>query len=328
MDLSVVIPARNEEWLSRTIDSVFSAARAETEVIAILDGYWPDPAIPSPRKNLTLIHHHDPVGQRAATNEGARISTAKYVMKFDAHCMFDDGFDIKLMADCQHDWTVVPRMYNLHVFDWVCRGCGARTYQNGMPARCEVPDPDKKEGTIPNPACSSTTFKKEIVWHPRWDKRYNDFMRFDNTLHFQYWSDYRKRPEAQGDIVDQMCCIGACWMMERSRYWEIGGMDEKHGSWGQMGAEISCKSHLSGGRQVVNKKTWFSHLFRTQRSFGFPYHNPQSAVNQAREYSRWLWRGGNWPQAIHPLSWLLEKYWPIPDWTDEDLAQLKKEERK
>ena len=43
--LSVIIPARNEIYLQKTIDSVLSAAKGEIEVIAILDGYWPDPPV-------------------------------------------------------------------------------------------------------------------------------------------------------------------------------------------------------------------------------------------------------------------------------------------
>jgi hypothetical protein len=137
-------------------------------------------------------------------------------------------------------------------------------------------------------------------------------MRFDNTLHFQYWREYKDRPEAQGDICDLMCCIGACWMMDRKRYWDLGGMDENHGSWGQMGVEIACKTWLSGGRQVVTKKTWFSHMFRTQEGFGFPYPNP--GIVKAREYSQDMWFNNKWPQAKHNLQWLIDKFSPVPDW--------------
>jgi len=42
-DLSVVIPARKEMFLQRTIESVLSNIEADTEVIAVCDGYWPDP---------------------------------------------------------------------------------------------------------------------------------------------------------------------------------------------------------------------------------------------------------------------------------------------
>jgi glycosyltransferase involved in cell wall biosynthesis len=119
MDLSVLIPARNEQFLARTIEDVLHNARADTEVIAVCDGNWPDPGVgQDPRVNL--IYHHEPIGQRAATNEAARLSRARFVMKLDAHCAVGKGFDVKLMADCEPDWTVIPRMYNLHVFDWKC----------------------------------------------------------------------------------------------------------------------------------------------------------------------------------------------------------------
>jgi len=301
MDLSVIIPARNEEFLQNTIDSVMNAIRGDSEVIAILDGYWPSPAIKE-HPRVKLIHHDTSIGQRAAINEGARVSEAKYIMKLDAHCAIDEGFDVKLMADCEYDWTVIPRMYNLHVFNWKCLKCNNDSYQGPKPSKCEKCD-------------NTTEFERVMVWKPRWS-RMSDFARFDSTLHFQYWGDYKRRPEAQGDICDIMCHVGACWFLHRQRYWDIGGSDEAHGSWGQQGVEISCKTWLSGGRQVVNKKTWFSHLFRTQPGFGFPYPNP--GVNRAREYSRKLWVEGKWDKAIHKLPWLIEKFSPVPDWPDKN----------
>jgi len=309
MDLSVVIPARNEEFLQKTIDAVLDAAEAQTEVIAVLDGYWPEPKLIE-RPGLRTIHYDQSIGQRAATNAGVKASDAKYIMKLDAHCAIDKGFDVKMIQEMHDDWTMIPRMYNLHVFDWECSKCKNRTYQGPKPAKCA------KDG------CDNITdFERIIVWTPRWN-RMSDFARFDSTLHFQYWGDYKRRPEAQGDIADTMSQIGACWMMDRKRYWELDGLDEKHGSWGQMGTEISCKTWLSGGRQVVNKKTWFSHLFRTQPGFGFPYPNP--GVNKAREYSRKLWIENKWPKAKYQLPWLIEKFGPVPDWPDKSNKAIKK----
>jgi glycosyltransferase involved in cell wall biosynthesis len=299
-DLSILIPSRNEMFLLNTIQSILDSIEADTEVIAVCDGAWPLPAIPD-HPRVTLIHHSTSIGQRASTNEAARLSNAKYIMKCDAHCSFDKGFDAKLMKDCEKDWTVIPRMYNLHVFDWMCKKCGNRTYQGVKPAKCE-----KKE-------CDGTDFEMVVVWKHREHKR-SDFARFDRSLHFQYWGDFGKRPEAQGDIADLMCFVGACFFMHRERYFEIEGLDEKHGSWGQMGVEISCKSWLSGGRQVVNKKTWFSHMFRTQPGFGFPYPISGRDVDKARSYSRWLWEEGNWKLAKRDLAWLIKKFAPVPEW--------------
>lgn len=297
-DLSVLIPARNEQFLKNTIDDVLLNSRGDTEIIVVLDGAWPVEPIPVHPK-VTVVYKSHSVGQRAAVNEAARLSQARYIMKLDAHCSVDEGFDVKLMADCKRDWTVIPRMFNLHVFDWVCLCCGHRTYQGGKPEKCE--------------RCNYPEFTMGMIWQPRLNRR-TDFARFDNTLHFRYWRAYERRPESAGEIADVMCFVGACFFMERERYWELGGLDERHGSWGQMGVEISCKSWLSGGRMVVNKKTWFAHLFRTQPGFGFPYEIHHSDQERAREYSRDLWMNNKWEKAIYPLSWLVDKFAPVPDW--------------
>lgn len=297
MDLSVIIAARNEMFLCRTVEDVLHNMKGDTEIIVICDGNWPDPPVPdNPR--VILIYHPVSIGQRAAVNEGIKYSRAKFVMKLDAHCSVDDSFDKKLMEDCQYDWTVIPRMYNLHAFDWKCKKCDHQVYQGPYPTKCEKCDNTKD-------------FERVLIWQPRWN-RGTDFARFDNTLHFQYWGSYKKRPEASGDIADVMCQVGACWFMHRERFWDLDGVDEAHGSWGQMGVEISCKSWLSGGRQVVNKKTWFSHLFRTQPGFGFPYPNP--GIEKARAYSRKLWFDNTWPKAKYQLPWLINKFAPVPDW--------------
>lgn len=303
VDLSILIPARNEMFLGRTVADILAHAEGATEIIVVLDGAPAlDPLPADPR--VRVIEYSDSIGQRAATNAAALASQAKYIMKVDAHCAFDQGFDVKLMAPYESgeigmDTTTIPRMYNLHVFNWVCQVCGQTTYQGPRPERCAQ--------------CGHAEHKMDIVWTPRWS-RCSDFARFDSTLHFQYWGEYKKRPAAQGDIADVMSSVGACWLMPRARFWELGGLDERHGSWGQMGTEIACKSWLSGGRQVVNKRTWFAHLFRTQPGFGFPYPLSGDQVERARAHSRWLWAEGHWEKAVHPLSWLINKFAPVPDW--------------
>ena len=306
INLSVIIPARNEEFLERTINDVLDKAELNTEVICILDGYWPDPPIKD-RPNLTFVHHYESIGQRAATNEGAKISNADYVMKLDAHCILDQGFDRKLIEPYEDgrlakDTTTIPRMYNLYGFDWVCSGCGKRTYQGPRPTSCEC----KGE---------NLEWNRDIIWKPRFERMTESWM-FDKDMHFQYWISYGKRPEFKGDIVDVMCSIGACFIMPRERFFEIGGLDENHGSWGQFGVEIACKSWLSGGRHVVNKNTWFSHLFRTQKEFGFPYHISGNDQERARTYSRDLWLNDKWDKAVRPLSWIVEKFKPVPTWEE------------
>ena len=304
-DLSILIPARNEEFLNNTIENVLENMRGDTEIIVVLDGYTPD-ILPPVHPSVSYIYKAQSIGQRAAVNEAAKISTAKYVMKLDAHCAVAPGFDTVLMENCEHDWTVVPRMYNLHAFYWVCGQCGRKYDQGPKPARC--------------PSCQNENqelFEKEIVWKPRLSRK-SDFMRFDENLVFKYWGDYEKRPQAKSEIADLMCFLGASFFMERDRYWELGGLDEAHGSWGQMGVEISCKSWLSGGRLVVNKKTWFSHMFRTNgNGFSFPYPISGNDQEKAREYSRSLWLGDKWEGQKRPFRWIIDHFAPVPGFDTE-----------
>lgn len=310
MDLSILIPARNEMFLGKTIESILDNIQGNTEVIAVLDGYTiPVPEIRNDPR-VRLITKQTSIGQRAATNEAARASNAKFVMKMDAHCHVDKGFDVKIIADCEKDWTVIPRMYNLHAFDWKCMACGNRTYQGPKPDACVK-------------CKAKCDFEMVVVWQPRWN-RCSDYARFDRNLKFQYWGAFKARPEAQGDITDVMSSIGACWMMHRERYWEIDGMDERHGSWGQMGTELACKTWLSGGRQVVNKKTWFAHMFRTQGGFSFPYPLSGRDVDKAREHSRFLWQEDRWPKAKYPLTWLIKRFAPVPDWECQESKGVSK----
>jgi glycosyltransferase involved in cell wall biosynthesis len=313
-DLSVIITARNEEFLPLTVDGLLEKKRGNTEVIVVSDGGWPKLPVKD-HPDVTMIQYHESIGQRAAINQAASLSKAKYIMKLDAHCMMDEGFDVKLMADCDEDWIVVPRLYNLHAFNWHCNICGHTKYQGPTPTECEkCHDPKSREdGGI----------ERVMVWQPRWGRK-SDFMRFDSDLHFQYWGELGKRPESQGDIADTMSLLGACFFMHRKRYWDLGGSDEQHGSWGQQGTEIACKAWLSGGRLVVNKKTWYSHLFRTQGGdFGFPYPISGRQVDNARKHSKDMWLNNKWDKQVRPLSWLVEKFYPVPGWTDEDLNKLR-----
>jgi hypothetical protein len=66
-------------------------------------------------------------------------------------------------------------------------------------------------------------------------------------------------------------------------------------------------------------------MFRTQGGdFGFPYPISGNQVQRAKSLARDLFFGNNWPLQKRPLSWLLERFWPVPGWPDADLAAIKK----
>lgn len=302
MDLSILIPSRNEEWLSETLEDLLKNIRGNTEIIVVLDGAPEVKPLPKDPR-ITVIRYLQSVGQRAATNSACRLSRAKYVMKVDAHCAFDEGFDVKLMENMQDDWTVVPVMRNLHVFNWVCPK-GHTRYQgpSGPCAECGEP----------------TT--KDVVWFAK-PKPESYSYRFDTTLHFQYFREYKNNPkykeQHKTNLTETMSLQGSCFMLTRDKYWELNICDEEFGSWGAQGTEVACKTWLSGGKCIVNHNTWYAHLFRTQGGdFSFPYKQDNSQVEQARERSRKLFLDNTWPLQKYPLSWLVDRFAPVPDWHD------------
>jgi len=307
--LSVLIPSRNEEWLQRTIDDVLAHRRADTEVIVVLDGAWPaEPLHDHP--DLHIIHRSVSTGQRASVNEAARLSMARYVMKLDAHCAVSEGFDVELIraaGELGEDVTQIPRQYNLHIYDWECLACGHLKDHGPMPDSCERCNQNKG-------------FRQQIVWTKR---RQTDYWRFDGEPRFQYWGAYGERPEAQGEITDVMTSLGACFFMSRARFWALGGLDEACGSWGSFGIEVALKSWLSGGRHVVNKRAWFAHFFRVG-GLSFPYPISGEQQEAARSYTRRVWFSNTWPGQVRPLSWLIDKFWPVPGWSEEQYAEARR----
>lgn len=307
-DLSILIPARNEMWLAKTIEDILSNIEADTEIIAVLDGAWAEPPIPQ-NERVTLVYLPEAIGQRAATNMACRLSRAKYVMKVDAHCAFDKGFDRKMVQafkEVGDTVTMVPTMRNLHVFDWVCPD-GHRRYQ-GPSGPCKE--------------CGKETVR-DVVWIAKRRPESNSYC-FDAEPHFQYFNEYTKREGWGGDLVESMSLQGSCFMMTREKYWELGICDESFGSWGSQGIEVAVKTWLSGGRVLVNRRTWYAHLFRTQGGdFSFPYPQKEENVQAAKKKAKDLFFNNKWDKGVRPLSWLVERFWPVRGWSEKDLEELK-----
>ena len=319
-DLCVVIPGRREEFISRTIEDVLKNRRGKTQVIAGLDEKWAEPPIKD-HEDVIIYHTNKAIGQRAMTNRCVELSDAKYIMKLDAHCMVSEGFDLALLEGFKKlgdNVVQIPVLYNLHAFNWKCKKCGNEWYQGPTPTHCQNPGEQRGDSE-----CDGKEFERVMVWKPRFNRK-SEFYRFDPDLHFQYHADRKKHPEAVGDYPETMSAQGSCFVVSREKYWELNICDESWGSWGNQGSEVACKTWLSGGRLVTNRKCWYSHLFRTQGGdFSFPYPQSGKQVDHARKTSQDLFLNNKWEMQIRPLSWLVEKFWLVPGWNDKDLAQIK-----
>lgn len=316
-DLSILIPARNEMFIGRTVEDILSNIEADTEIIVVLDGKWAEPPIPQ-NDRVNVVYVPESIGQRAATNLACKLAKGKYVMKLDAHCALDKGFDRKMIEAFKvagDNVTMVPIMRNLWAFDWKCHHCGWKKYQGPTPEKCEQCGKGDK-------------IRRKMIWVGKERPQSVSFC-FDAEPHFQYFSEYTKRPEYEKDLQDSgltetMSLQGSCWMLTRQKYLELNISDENFGSWGSQGIEVAAKTWLSGGRVLVNHATWYAHMFRTQGGdFGFPYPISTKDQEKAKAYARDLFFNNKWDKQIHPLSWLVEKFWPVKGWTEEDLVKLK-----
>jgi len=252
-----------EKYLQKTIDSVLNQAKGEVEVIVVLDGYWPNPAIRDD-KRVTLVHFVEPIGQRQAVNRMVDIANGDYIMKLDAHCIMGEKYDTILTGCCKDNWIVVPRKYDLDITTFCRRGHSLCDYMF-------LTKLDAEGGPL---RAKSIKGRKSVSMTPA--------------------------------IDSVMACQGSCFLMKKSRFYEIDGLDEKHGSLGWLGCEISCKSWLSGGKLKVNKNTWYAHWQKGREGHRFPLKREE--LNKARDYAVDLWTNNKWPKQKRSLRWLQKKF--------------------
>ena len=139
-----------------------------------------------------------------------------------------------------------------------------------------------------------------------------DYMYLSNDLHGVIW------PKTDGpEIDDLMSFQGSCWFMKKAYFDYLELMDEKnYGTFPQEAQEIGLKAWLSGGRVVVNKKTWYAHWHKP-KDVGRGYSLDGAEVVKGEAYTRRWLTEKVWHKQIYPLSWLIEKFSPVPTWPEE-----------
>lgn len=291
--LSIVIPARNEQFLQKTIEDLLLHAEGEIEIIVNLDGYWPDPLFVHPK--VRYIHKGEAEGMRQGINSAVAIARGEYIMKIDGHCMVDQGFDVKLLADIKDDWVVIPRRKRLDAENWTIADVGK-------------PDVDYNYLSFPDdPADFGGPGLNGRIWTKKALERTDPKYDLDEELSFQ----------------------GSCWVMKKSYFEFLELMDyENWGPFWNEAQEIGFKTWLSGGKVMRNKKTWYAHLHKGKK-YGRGYHLPKEWQTTGATYAnRWLFEEKMWHKQKYPLTWLLERFMPMPTWPKnwkEELNKVKDE---
>ena len=288
--VSVIIPSRNEIFLNKTIQDVLAKAEGEVEVIAVIDENWPveqnrdfwsTPAmVNDPR--VKFIHPDSPKLIRWGINSAVKAATGEYLLKSDGHCLFAPGFDKVLLADMQDNWVVIPRRYSLDAERWTIE-------QNGRPPR-----------------------DYHYLSYP-----YREDGEGDGIHGVEWPARARERSDPKYDIDDTMSFQGSCWFMKKTFFTGfLRELQEEGYGYAQEPQEIGNKTWLGGGEVKINKKTWYAHLHKGKR-YGRMYHISQSLIIKGNNYSTAYWMSNAWPDRIHDLSWLIEKFWPVPTWPED-----------
>jgi len=182
--LSVIIPSRNEPYISQTVDDILKNAVEDIEVIVILDGCWLKPEEISKDKRVRYLHYAESKGMRNGINMGVALARGEYIMKCDAHCSFSKGYDEVLKKDCKDNWVVVPRRYPLNPVDWKQEERKDTKY----PIDYEYIDPDDLHG---------------VEWRQRRDDRKDIMLDETMTAQGSCWFTTKKHFENFGGLDEE-----------------------------------------------------------------------------------------------------------------------------
>lgn len=288
--LSIIIPSRSPEFLQKTIDDLLQKAEGAVEIIVILDGIWPEKYDWSD-KRIRVIHHgtiHNSNGMRDSINMGVALAEGEYLMKIDEHCMVDQGYDKKLIAESQDNIMQVPARKRLDAEKW-------EIVNDGRPD----------------------------IHYMKVDYPYAKHYQKTEGLHGSI--DKERFFERKDILIDDIMTMqGSCYFFPRKLWDEvIGELDSvNYGTFTAEAQEINFKIWLSGNRCVVNKKTWIAHLHKGSRGKRYSFSNLQyrkheEDMERGRLYCIDFWVNNKWDKRVHDFEWLIEKFWPIPGWPED-----------
>jgi len=226
MIVSVVIPCYKDPYVHKTIDSLLDNSELgdQLEIIAVLDGYWPETPIRGDER-IKIVHLGKNRGMRGAINAGVAVARGKYILRSDQHCLFAPGYDKILTSDMdkkcrKQDWIMTTTRYFLDPEKWEVMDLPPVNYE-----KLVIQGGKKFAG---------------MRWPDR-DKERKDIM-IDETMAMQ----------------------GSMWIMPKKWWDDVivELQTEGYGQMYQDSHEMIFKTWKAGGKMVLNKNTWFAHKHR------------------------------------------------------------------
>jgi len=152
--------------------------------------------------------------------------------------------------------------------------------------------------------------KWEIIPNPKYPI---DYMYLDSELHGVEWREKNQITDTLPKIDELMSSQGSCWFMTKAYYKMLRLLDEeKYGMFWNEFQEIGLKTWTYQGKVMVNKNTFYSHWHKTEtRGYSLDRADHEKAIAQVEKWKTnmaWL------EQQRHPLSWLINRFWPVPTW--------------
>lgn len=285
-DVSIVIAARNERHLPRMLDHLYSRLTGDYEIIVVQDG--PPYIEVKEHKRLTVINGPYQ-GLKPSINQAAQMARGKWLFKMDAHCAVSEGIDEILARDCKPEWMMVPRFYTMDGDAWDRNT--RKPHNDYWLLDCPLTDP------------KGYRFRAGGYWFERTTAK-SDVYPFDETMTHH----------------------GSAWFVSRDFFLnKLRGMQsEGYGVSYMEPADLGLRMWLGpwDGRVIVHKGCWYAHLHQQADTRG--YGISMREIHRAYEWTANYWMRNGWPEAVQPLSWLIERFWPIPSWPD-NWQQLQRE---
>ena len=280
---SIVIPSRLEKYLIPTIHDVLHQAVGDVEVIVILDGWWPQEALPDDTR-VHYLHWGAPKGLRPSLNAAVDMATGEFLLKLDSHVAVCKGFDGLLKAACGESDVVVPAKRSLDPATWTMHKHPWWYYWLAWP------------------------------WHPE-----NPHVGLIERNYGPTFNAKHREPAVDDILTFQ----GSAWMLRRSWWEKIlpEGMNAERYYWAQEAVEIGLSSWLAGGRCRIVKAAEYGHLWKGsgENKRTFQRHQPEWDAAMLRSVKFWFAQKGFGalidkfsPLPTWPEDWRDQVRWELP----------------